>query len=157
MNDYSVWRIIPSKPGCIDFCGTVYAGDLASAKAIARLMYPVSGGDYLDVEEDQDADSRFVRQDANRLRGLSAILGGMMEYCEDYRDPDYDFNIADGDDEDKWECAYPGKCLMPSPDHMRDECYTVEDAEAYYAEMLSEDSGEDYRTEDWRVKPDEVR
>lgn len=51
--DYAVYRIIPSKPGCVDFCGTVYAEDPSSAEAIARLMYPVSGGDYLDVEEDK--------------------------------------------------------------------------------------------------------
>lgn len=51
--DYAVFRIIPSKPGCVDFLGTVYAEDLESAEAIARLMYPVSGGDYLEVEEDR--------------------------------------------------------------------------------------------------------
>ena len=51
--DYAVFRIIPSSPGNVDFCGTVHAEDLCSAEAIARLMYPVSGGDYLEVEEDQ--------------------------------------------------------------------------------------------------------
>lgn len=51
--DYAVYRIIPSKPGCVDFLGTVYAEDLTSAEAIARLMYPVSGGDYIEVEEDR--------------------------------------------------------------------------------------------------------
>lgn len=50
--DYAVFRIIPSRPGNVDFLGTVYAEDLTSAEAIARLMYPVSGGDYLEVEED---------------------------------------------------------------------------------------------------------
>ena len=50
--DYAVFRIIPSSPGNVDFLGTVYAEDLASAEAVARLMYPVSGGDYLEVEED---------------------------------------------------------------------------------------------------------
>lgn len=52
LNDYSIWRIIPSKSGNVDFCGTVYAEDLSSAEATARLMYPVSGGDYLEVEEE---------------------------------------------------------------------------------------------------------
>lgn len=51
--DYAVYRIIPSKAGDVDFCGTVYAEDLSSAEAIARLMYPVSGGDYLEVEVDK--------------------------------------------------------------------------------------------------------
>jgi hypothetical protein len=66
-----------------------------------------------------------------------------MEYCEDYIDPfDRDsFNGIDEvdreDDDDHWECVYPGKCLMPFP-HCRDECHTVEDAEAYYEEMLRE-------------------
>jgi hypothetical protein len=50
--DYAVFRIIPSK-GDVDFCGTVYAEDLTSAEAVARLLYPVSGGDRLEVEEDQ--------------------------------------------------------------------------------------------------------
>lgn len=50
--DYAVFKIIPSSPGNVEFLGTVYAEDLASAEAIARLMYPVSGGDYLEVEED---------------------------------------------------------------------------------------------------------
>lgn len=68
----------------------------------------------------------------------------MTEYCEDYLDPfdrnpdDYEGEIEREEDEDEWKCAYPGKCLMPSPLHQRHECYTVEDAEAYYAEMLSE-------------------
>lgn len=50
--DYAVYRIIPSKAGDVDFCGTVYAEDQPSAESIARLMYPVSGGDYLEVEEE---------------------------------------------------------------------------------------------------------
>lgn len=38
------------------------------------------------------------------------------------------------EDEEQWECAYPGECLMPSMGHHRSECYTVTDMEAYYAE-----------------------
>lgn len=62
-------------------------------------------------------------------------------YCEDYidpfdRDPDDDEEgIEDDAEADQWECAYPGACLMPSPDHRRSECYTIEDAEAYYSEV----------------------
>lgn len=37
--------------------------------------------------------------------------------------------------DDDYTCAYPGKCLMPSMVHTRGECHTVEDMEAYYAEM----------------------
>lgn len=44
------------------------------------------------------------------------------------------FDEAEDDDE-QWECAYPGECLMPGISHHRSECFTVEDAEAYYAEM----------------------
>lgn len=56
-----------------------------------------------------------------------------MSYCEDYDDPfdrapDYDFVIAE-DEDDSWDCAYPGECLMGYTDHMRHECYTTEDAE----------------------------
>jgi hypothetical protein len=76
-----------------------------------------------------------------------------MSYCEDYIDPferECDHGRRDGmrcvectldaldervDDDEDWECAYPDKCLMPSPLHHRSECYTVEDAEAYYAEV----------------------
>ena len=64
-----------------------------------------------------------------------------MSYDEDYIDPydrdlgDYDSrDTEDEEDEDHWTCLYPGKCLMPAF-HCRDECHTVEDAEAYYAEM----------------------
>lgn len=73
-----------------------------------------------------------------------------MSYCEDYIDPfnevcehgaidceecwDERGDPDDGDGED-WECAYPGKCLMPDPLHHRSECFTAEDAEAYYKEV----------------------
>ena len=50
--------------------------------------------------------------------------------CDDW-DDFLDQNTLD----DEYECAYPGKCLMPSPIHTRDECHTVEDMEAYYKEM----------------------
>jgi hypothetical protein len=70
-------------------------------------------------------------------------------YCEDYIDPfprECDHGVPDGvrcgecaaemeDYEHEWECAYPDKCLMPSPVHLRSECHTVEDAEAYYTEV----------------------
>jgi hypothetical protein len=67
-----------------------------------------------------------------------------MSYCEDYVNPfDRDPNDDEGeiereDDEDNWICLYPDKCLMPAL-HTRDECHTVEDAEAYYAETFAED------------------
>lgn len=48
---------------------------------------------------------------------------------------DYDGDFDELNDEDEWECAYPDKCLMPSPLHQRNECYTVEDLEEYYREM----------------------
>lgn len=35
-------------------------------------------------------------------------------------------------DDDDWECAYPGECLMAfTLEHMRSECVTLADAEAY--------------------------
>lgn len=48
--------------------------------------------------------------------------------------------VVDDDDEDEWECAYPDKCLMPSPFHQRSECHTVEDMEAYYRETEGQES-----------------
>lgn len=30
------------------------------------------------------------------------------------------------DEDDDWECCYPGQCCMPGP-HMRSECHTAED------------------------------
>jgi len=67
-----------------------------------------------------------------------------MSYCEDYSDPfprDCEHGIPDGincddcldeilddDEEDDFDCAYPDECLMVG-DHLRCECYTVEDAE----------------------------
>lgn len=60
----------------------------------------------------------------------SAVL---MAWCEDYTDPfdceaDNDW-IEQDDDDDYWDCAYPGECLMGYTNHMRHECYTVEDME----------------------------
>jgi len=67
-----------------------------------------------------------------------------MSWCEDYTDPfphHCDHGVPDGincgdcadevveDDDDSWDCAYPDECLMRYTDHMRHECYTVEDAE----------------------------
>jgi hypothetical protein len=57
-----------------------------------------------------------------------------MSYCEDYIDPfdrepdddDGEYDVYAGDD--MWECAFPGECLM-SGEHLRCECFTVEDAE----------------------------
>lgn len=54
MTLYAVWRMIPSKPGCIDFCGTLLATDQETAEDMARLMYSCdySSGEVLSVEED---------------------------------------------------------------------------------------------------------
>lgn len=60
-----------------------------------------------------------------------------MSYAENEIDPfnstpeDFEDPI---DDEELWTCCSPEKCLMPGA-HMRGECHTVEDAEAYYAEV----------------------
>lgn len=59
-----------------------------------------------------------------------------MSYCENYIRPFEDVPFDDDeDDEEEWECAYPGECLMPGLGHHRSECYTAEDMEAYYAEQ----------------------
>ena len=61
-----------------------------------------------------------------------------MSYYEDYIRPFEDVPFDDEEDgAEQWECAYPGECLMPGMGHHRSECFTVEDAEAYYAEMLA--------------------
>jgi len=39
------------------------------------------------------------------------------------------------DDEDEWECEFGERCLMPSYFHRRDECHTVEMAEAWMEEQ----------------------
>lgn len=52
------------------------------------------------------------------------------EDWEDERDPDWD--------DDEWECEFGERCLMPSFIHRRDECYTVEMAQAWQDEMESE-------------------
>ena len=70
-----------------------------------------------------------------------------MSYAENEIDP---FNstpedFADPVDEEYlWTCCYPDKCLMPGA-HTRDECHTVEDMEAYYAEMENIPSHEQKR------------
>ena len=61
---YAVWRIIPDRPGCVDFCGTVQACSLAEAEMSARLMYPVSGSEYLEIaEESRDDAPQIVGRD----------------------------------------------------------------------------------------------
>lgn len=55
-------------------------------------------------------------------------------YCPRCRSVFTDEQEAMEDDQEDWECAFPDKCLMPSLLHHRSECYTVEDAEGYYAE-----------------------
>lgn len=60
-----------------------------------------------------------------------------MSYCEDYIEPfdlHPDHDEDETEDDEHWTCLYPDKCLMPGM-HCRDECYTAEDAEAYYAEV----------------------
>ena len=57
-----------------------------------------------------------------------------MSYCENCidpfdRDPDHDDGDDFEDDDDSWDCAYPGEGLMGYADHLRCECYTIEDAE----------------------------
>lgn len=66
-----------------------------------------------------------------------------MSWCEDYTDPfprECDHGVPDGigcgdcaseemeDDQGDMDCAYPDECLMVG-DHLRCECYTIEDAE----------------------------
>jgi hypothetical protein len=63
-----------------------------------------------------------------------------MSYAENDIDP-FNCNPVDFEDpideEEFWTCCYPDRCLMPGA-HTRDECHTVEDAEAYYAEMFAD-------------------
>lgn len=40
-----------------------------------------------------------------------------------------------GGDENEWGCCFPDRCLMPSYDHLRSECYDVEMYEAWYKEQ----------------------
>lgn len=53
-------------------------------------------------------------------------------------EPGEEYDLAD-DDMDSWECAYPDRCLMAFADHLRSECHTVEDMEAYYSEALEQE------------------
>ena len=63
---------------------------------------------------------------------------------DDWDGEEYDYtDLADDDNEDEmdsWECAYPEQCLMAFADHLRSECHTVEDMEAYYREMQEQES-----------------
>lgn len=51
-----------------------------------------------------------------------------MNDFDPFDDYDFDRDEIDGEDDresDKWECQFPGECLMPG-DHMASECHTVE-------------------------------
>lgn len=63
-----------------------------------------------------------------------SLRGRLCGMCQEQIVDDFDRDDSAEDDEEDWECAYPGKCLMPGMGHHRSECHTVEDAEAYYAE-----------------------
>ena len=41
------------------------------------------------------------------------------------------------EDEDKWGCEFGVHCLMPSYEHLKSECFTVEMAEAWQEEYKS--------------------
>lgn len=53
----------------------------------------------------------------------------------DYRYPDLDFNIAEDDEDESWECAFPERCLM-SGEHLRSECFDQAMAEDLQDEAM---------------------
>lgn len=67
------------------------------------------------------------------LPDSQCICGGDDYDSEDYRPADYDIGEYRGDD-DGWGCEFGDRCLMPSYNHRRDECYTVEMAEEWEGE-----------------------
>ena len=60
-----------------------------------------------------------------------------MSYTDPFDRDEREYLIPEDDEEneEQWECAYPGRCLMPDPLHHRSECHTIADMKAYYAEM----------------------
>lgn len=54
--------------------------------------------------------------------------GDLCGMCKEQIVDDFDYDETEDEDE-SWECAYPGECLMPGMGHHRSECFTVEDAE----------------------------
>ena len=58
-----------------------------------------------------------------------AHRGQLCGMCQEQIVDDFDYVDYEEDDEEQWECAYPGECLMPGMGHHVSECYTVEDAE----------------------------
>ncbi len=64
------------------------------------------------------------------------------EFCDEWTgcdciENDFDPERYEDDQSDRWECEFPGKCLMPGV-HTSDECHTSEMMAAYYAEMEKE-------------------
>jgi len=58
-----------------------------------------------------------------------------LDGYDEYFDDEFDDAERDFSDEDEWECQFPERCLMPSVDHRRDECFDLEMAEAMHHEM----------------------
>jgi hypothetical protein len=54
--------------------------------------------------------------------------GQLCGMCQEQIVDDFDYDDPE-DDEEQWECAYPGECLMPGMGHHVSECYTIEDAQ----------------------------
>lgn len=52
-----------------------------------------------------------------------------LDECDEYFDDEFE------DDEDEWECQFPERCLFPSFDHHKSECYDLEMAEAMHHDI----------------------
>lgn len=48
---YDVFRLIDSKPGCVDYLGSIKAKNMADAERIAETRWTVDAGERLDIQE----------------------------------------------------------------------------------------------------------
>jgi hypothetical protein len=55
---YDIFRIIGSKPGCVDYLGTVDAGCLTEAEQIVEETFDHDELDYFDIQPTDDSDEQ---------------------------------------------------------------------------------------------------
>lgn len=65
---------------------------------------------------------------------LFDLITNHMEWDHETEE-DNDLDYDEPDERDEWGCEFGDRCLMPSYNHLRSECYTREMAEAWADEQ----------------------
>lgn len=53
---FAIWRLYPEKPGCVDYLGSISAGNHDEAEIVGRKEFGCDLGDEIDVQVDDEED-----------------------------------------------------------------------------------------------------